>query len=1124
MNFVNKRLLVKARDVVNICHRLTIFPGIMLVLGAVGGALSHLDAQGSHSFSAQDVLISQDTPAKAVTISLKNSSIEAVLKAISDASKLRLFYTSNYPELNRKIDFSVTNEPPISAINKALIGTGLIASQTADGSGIMIKARPNDTTVDARLSEKKGVVVGVVQDSASKSAISGATVQVVGHNVFATSDNTGKFVLRNISVGQHTLSIKILGYRTQSITVDIKEDKAENIVVLLRPAPTSLTEVVTTASGQQRRVEVAHDIAKIDAEVIMKRSPVRSVSDLLEAAQVPGVLIQRASGDPGSPTKIRIRGIGSISQSNDPVVIVDGVWIDASLGTPSRIDDIDPATIETIEVVRGPSAATLYGQDASNGVIVITTKKGTVGPTRWNFSYDRDWGKITAKHPILYSGFGHDPLNGNRRVCDNLSILDGYCIQDTVYRFDPNNALVLRDGVETNNRFMLQMDGGVPSARYAITFGSQDQIGVQRSAEIDKIRARILGYVSDPSLEKPSSLDRKNFGSNLTLLPRPSLTLGFTLNGTRTKVSKGAYEYLYSPKDASPAALKYSLDTVDFVGRSNTIKRHRNPVISNAVVLGATSMWRPNNYLNFNTTLGVERVTTEDDKITGITECGYSSQCREVPGTRVLIQESKSIYTLRMNLATTPPFRKFEKFLELRPSIGGDLRRNDESRTNIRQIEIAPGETAFIGGVNGSMEYNVTPNATAGVYVNTTIGLLRRIYFDVGIRHDVGSAIPSSSNTNYPKLGGSWLVSDESFWPANNLINLLRVRAAIGHSAVQPSIEDIKGRYISGYFFQNGQYIRSIDFAGTGNPYLSPERATEVEVGLDADLLYDRLNLIMTLARSENKNSLVSRTLPLSTGLSGTESTLTRKENIARVQNFNLEIAANVRAMETSDHLIVFNYSLTVSDNKVSRLGNGITPFSATGSGRIAQGYPIGATWSRIALGYMDVNTDGILSRDEVVLSDSVAYIGWSQPRYRASYGVSWNIKNQVTLDSRFAYQSKYAQSLQVLNSYGSEDKNSPLSDQATGMVNFLSGTKSVSDLRWNSASISYRVPDHLVQKIKGRSLNLSLQVSNLALWTNYSGRDPGVNSSIFEGETLTDDGSTNPRPRLFVFSVKWGF
>lgn len=173
-------------------------------------------------------------------------------------------------------------------------------------------------------------------------------------------------------------------------------------------------------------------------------------------------------------------------------------------------------------------------------------------------------------------------------------------------------------------------------------------------------------------------------------------------------------------------------------------------------------------------------------------------------------------------------------------------------------------------------------------------------------------------------------------------------------------------------------------------------------------------------------------------------------------------------------------------------------------------------------MGYRDYNGDQLLSPDEIIMSDSIVYIGWSQPRYRASYGASLTLQNSLTLDMRLSYQSKYAQSMSRYSLEGEESINSSLEEQAIATIGSLRRSRPVSDLRFNSASITYQVPAVMLQKLNSRSMSISLQGSNLGLWTNYRGRDPGVNTHQYS-EGLADDGRVMPRPRMYVLSFRLG-
>lgn len=889
---------------------------------------------------------------------------------------------------------------------------------------------------------------------------------------------------------------------------------------MLTPSATSLNEVVTTATGAQRRIEVANDIVKINADQIRERAPVRNVVDMLEAAQVPGVLVTRGGGDPGAASRIRIRGIGSISQSNDPVVIIDGIWVDATMSQPSRLDDIDPASIETIEIIRGPSAATLFGQDAANGVIVITTKKGKAGPTRWTFSYKRDWGQNYGEQPLFYLGVGTNVVGGRSNVwCPISAVLEYRCIQDSVVVYDPNNSLLSREGVETKNGFVVQMDGGVPSVTYSLTLSTENTIGVRRVSGIDRIRYGILGYRPDTEFTTPSGLKRNNISTSMVFNPGNNLTMGLTLTTAQSNLKNNSLENIWGGfPSIGYTSNKFSLDTAFGQYGGATIRAIESPIKTTSGVIASTIKYQPwSNYV-LNANFGVEQINKDESRFARSTNCSVKTSCADTVGNRREISESRGVYTARMNASTSLDLGPLNRFLDIRPTVGGDFKKTDNRLISIAKDSIPAGDRSINAGRFANSSNTSVENAIAGWFVSSTIGLFRRIYFDVGVRQDIGSAITSTNDAIYPKIGGSWLVSDEPFWRQNSIVNSFRLRSAIGHSAVQPDPGDIDGRFVHGVEYIKGKIVNSVDLSSSGNSRLQPERSVELELGFDLDMLYDRLNLIGTFAQKENRNTLVVRSLPPSFGSGGS-----RKENIARVRNQNFELSVTARALETSRMLLVLNYALTSSGNKVVTLGDGISPFSQNQS-IIAAGYPLAGIWARKVLGYRDRNKDGLLARNEVILSDSSAYIGWSQPRYRTSYGVSFTLNNQIVFDTRFAYQSQYVQDYRLELRYGAEDQNAPLYEQAASVITNITGKKPVSDLRWNSASVTYNLPASILRKIGGRSVSVSLQGSNLGLWTNYVGRDPGINTEIMRGESMMDDGLTSPRPRLYVLDFKIGF
>lgn len=1086
---------------------LIVFPGYM-------GAQS-VERQGSSSSTSY-------SSSSRVSLVVKDSSLRYILTTLTRDAGIRLVYDADDRSFDKKVSVRIVDRPIMDALRDVLRGTQLVIVEMPDGKTITVRS-----PLDSSRNQGKAVgdISGRITDSLTGNAVGGVSVSVAGTSISAVTQPNGIFTLRNVPVGSQLLHARVVGYRTVTERVMVESDERAVVSIVIAPTNTVLNEVVTTATGQQRRVEIGNDIVRIDAEEILERAAVRSVADMIEAAQVPGVQISRGSGDPGSPSKIRLRGIGSISQSNDPVMIVDGVWVDAAVRSPSPYDNIDPANIESIEIIRGPSAATLYGQDAANGVIVITTKRGRSGPSRWDFSFNRDWGQTYGTRPLLYKGFGYHPATGTRMECGILEAAEQACLQDSVAIYDPNNPLLIREGSELNNRFSAQLSGGTDVVRYSLTASGNNTTGVRRIAPVTRIRLRLLGYDMPGEFDRPSTLDRRTISSNTTFIPRGDLTVGVAISGSRVTTRDNTFDGRYG--HSGLLYDEWDADTLRMMTESNRIDAIRKPSTQSNVLFVGSIGWNPGEWVT-SANLGVEGVFGDNSQYTSWTQCNSGLPCRDSTGSRSERSESRAMYSVRFNASRNLSLGRADRFLSIRPTFGGDFRKTQQSELYMDKENLPPGENSMGGGtLRGSSYYNVS-NATAGWYLNSTIGILNRIYFDMGLRQDIGSAVSltSSSQSLLPKLGGSWLISDEGFWPVNNLISVLRLRGAVGYATVQPDVVDIHGLYRTGYQFVDGAFVRSVTLTGPGNPILRPERSAETEIGIDADMWNDRLNLVATYAHKENKNTLVVRSLPPSA--SGDAAILRMKENIARVKNRSLEFSLLARVIETDNSLAQFNYTLTLSENLVTKLGDGILPFSSGVVGRVAAGYPLAGVWAPRIVGYRDVNEDGLLVMNELVLSDQAFYLGSSIPRYTAGYGISLaTMQNRLKFDARFSYRSRYIQNYSPDGGqgrlFGLQDVNAPLSEQAYALAQ-LNGRRPVTDLRWNSASLTYHLSGDIVRLLRARSLAISLKGDNLALWTSYVGRDPGVNSNIITSELMRDNGDVVPRPRLFVLDFKIGY
>jgi TonB-dependent SusC/RagA subfamily outer membrane receptor len=271
-------------------------------------------------------------------------------------------------------------------------------------------------TATTRAEAQQPQVTGRVTASDVSEPLSDVRVIVLGTSVFTVTNAQGNFTLRGLPAGSYEVRVLRVGYQEQKKSVAVTASgPAVTLNFAMVRTVVQLQAVVTTATGEQRRVELGNSVATIDAAKTVESGSVKNMGDLL-VAKAAGVQILPSNMTAGG-SRVRIRGTSSLSLSNDPIYVIDGVRMTSTGGTgigvggtaPSRVNDINPEEIENIEVVKGPSAATLYGTDAANGVVVITTKRGRAGAARWSVYGEQGVIQDKNDYPTTYAILGHLP-------------------------------------------------------------------------------------------------------------------------------------------------------------------------------------------------------------------------------------------------------------------------------------------------------------------------------------------------------------------------------------------------------------------------------------------------------------------------------------------------------------------------------------------------------------------------------------------------------------------------------------------------------------------------------------------------------------------------------------------
>jgi outer membrane cobalamin receptor len=404
-------------------HRLTRLPLLALpFLVALGAGTAR--AQGAAGLARSVVSPAQPahTPLdRVIAVDIPNLPLDSALNTLGRVGDVSIAYDAG--EVRSTGARVALRDSAITlgrALDHALAGTGLAARLVAPSVVAVTRSR-----AAARPRRQTGTITGRVVHAETAVPLPNVQIAVTDTHVQTLTDQDGQFVIRNVATGQHEVTVKLIGYRSVSRIVDVPADGTTRLEVALEETgPIALDEVVVTgrAMGTARR-EVGTSIATIKSEDL-ELAPVTSVSQVLQS-RIPGMAVLPSGGNAGQGSEIVMRGAVSLSQSIEPIIYVDGVRLDNTKETDvsadatwTGLDDIDPSDIDHIEVVRGAAAATLYGTEASAGVIQIFTKQGQGTSQKWSLSSElglnqtpEQWWNVSIYSPWFYKNFvrtGHD--------------------------------------------------------------------------------------------------------------------------------------------------------------------------------------------------------------------------------------------------------------------------------------------------------------------------------------------------------------------------------------------------------------------------------------------------------------------------------------------------------------------------------------------------------------------------------------------------------------------------------------------------------------------------------------------------------------------------------------------
>jgi TonB-linked SusC/RagA family outer membrane protein len=936
---------------------------------------------------------------------------------------------------------------------------------------------------------QQGIITGRVVDQSTQQPVVGVQVTIASTNLRGITDQDGRFRIEGVPPGRVIVMARTIGYAAASQPVTVVASEIVELNLAMTPGAVSLDEVVVTATGEQPLRSIPNAVSTIDAADIANKAPVTNFSDLLNS-RTAGLTVTSSGGTTGSATRVRIRGSNSVSLSNEPVIYIDGIRVDNSANStsiavggqqPSRLNDINPEDIESIEVIKGPAATALYGTAAANGIIQIRTKQGVAGGTRWNAYVEAGSIRDYLEYPANYAS-----------DCLLIEDADGDCTPTERISFNPLEA---NPPFQTGSRqqYGLNVAGGSSETTYFLSGEVEAENGIYEINALDKVNLRAnvraqlnprldlalsTGYVTS-DLRRPEN-DNNSFG----ILASGLLGLPDSTNG--------GYGFL-TPEQSMSIETNQSIDR--FTGSLN-------------------GNWQPLGWLRARGVVGLDLTQRFDESTVFPGEIPAAFSPTAFEGSR-----NANRYQILNTTASLNATATFDLTSSLRSStsVGVQFLRDYLTGTRAGGRKLVAGTNSLADVVVPSVNEETEEAKTLGVFIEEQLGVQDRLFFTAAIRGDDNSAFGQEFDfIAYPKLGASWVISDESFFPTGAALGSLRLRAAWGLSGLQPGTTDAL-QYFSGVAVTSvGADVPGFTFGNLGNQELKPERAREIELGFDADLLGDRAHLEFTYYDKKSTDALIARVIAPSIGAQC--STLpatpvsrcqTQFFNLGEVSNKGVEVALDARVLTGETVSLELGISGWGNRNRVVELGEDIEPiiFGLGGaSQRHQEGYPSGAFFV-LPFTYNDANGDGLIGSNEVTVGTEPTYHGTPFPTHGGTLNATLRVKNIVQLyvlfDGRFGHRqfnSTEEFRCGFVICEGLHDPSASQFEQARAIAAALAPTTTESGfiekadfVKLREVSLTLTAPQSIARAFRAGDVSLTLSGRNLATWTDYTGLDPEI-------------------------------
>ncbi len=889
------------------------------------------------------------------------------------------------------------------------------------------------------------VIKGKITSAEDNSPLPGVNVAIKGTTVGASSNSDGTYSLSiPADVVDGTLVFSFIGMKTTEVLIG----NQSTISIALKAGETALAEVVVSALGFKENVDKrGATAARIDAKDIVRSGETGVINGM--AGKAAGVQITRSAGDPGAGSYIQIRGQNTITGSTQPLVIVDGIPISnstlgdgtAGVTQQSRLNDINPEDIASMQILKGASAAALWGSRAANGVIVITTKKGANSDkVRISYSSTVSFDTPNMLHP-LQSAYGqgsdgvYSPTSqnswgdkiANRAGGDDVVNMNGARFEayngKTFYPIITKNSketfndarkdMVFRTGTYIDNN--LAISGGNDKGNFYLSVGDLRQKG-------------IINGQSDYNRTTVRFNTERRFNDVLKATTNATYARTTSNRIQRSNSVNGLYiGYLRTSPDFDSQYYKgnyFSSPTASAI--PNRQRAYRNYLGALANPIYNDPMWAIRELTNFSEVdrfiLSSELLITPaqwfDITVRGgldantdhrITNYPVNSASNSGLGTynEEIYKESEMNGDLIGRV-----FKDFGKNITTQLIVGFNV--NDRTYLNLggnMNTFIIPDAPANFGNslTSNDAPYRTTTHRRMGrLYSTLNLGFFNQVFLNASVAGESGSTFGSQTKSTfyYPSTDIAWQFSQLPFLSESKVLSFGKLRASYGTVGVQPDAYRNTTTYVNASFsswanplsgsgYGNGAYVRN---ATQGDPFLQPERKTEWEIGADLRFINNRLTVGFTYYQNEIKNLLLNVATAGSTGYTS------KYTNAGSMSNKGWELEMNYNLLNKGGFVWNVFGNLSGNINRVTDLaGTDIITlggFSSTASTVAKVGYAMsslyGGVYQRTEAGALQLNANGFPT-----IAPQFGVIGNPNPKYRGGFGTNMSFK-KITLNVLF--------------------------------------------------------------------------------------------------------------------------